>query len=87
MVREAIEQGPGRAFIFGEDLGPLGEGQIGRHDQAGLFVALAEEAEQVLGAGTIQRDVSGASRRARYPNASSKSINPPPSSEVCSLTV
>ena len=30
---------------------------IGRDDQAGLFVALAEEAEQVLGAGTIRRSL------------------------------
>ena len=58
MVGEAIEQCSSQVLIIGEDLGSLGEGKVGRHDQAGLFIALAEEAEQVLGAFAVQVDIT-----------------------------
>ena len=57
-MREAVEQRSGKPFILGEDLRPFREGEIGRDDQAGSFVALAEEAEQMFGATAIQRDVT-----------------------------
>ena len=58
VVGEAVEQGTGQTFVTGEDLRPFREWKIGRHDQAGLLVAPAEEAEQMLGATAIQRDVT-----------------------------
>jgi len=58
VVCQAVEQGTGQAFVTGEDLRPFRERKIGRYDQTGLFIALAEEAEQVLGASAIQRDVA-----------------------------
>ncbi len=56
-VCQAIEQGAGQAFVTGEYLRPFRERKIGSHDQTGLFIALAEKAEQVLGATAIQGDV------------------------------
>ena len=58
VVGDAIEQGPGHAFIGREYLGPIGERQVGGEDQAHLLVALAEEAEQVLGPVAVQWDGS-----------------------------
>ena len=47
VVGQAIQQCPGHPLVVGEDLRPVGERQVCRHDQARLLVALAEEAEQV----------------------------------------
>ncbi len=54
VVGEPVEQGSGKAF-GAEDLGPLGEGQVGcQHGRAAL-VALAEHLEEQLGACLGQR--------------------------------
>ena len=57
-MRQTVQENTGQPFVVGEDLGPIGEGQIRRHYQAGLFVALAEETEQMLGPDPIQRDIA-----------------------------
>ena len=41
-----------------QHLGPAGERQIGRHDQAPALVAAADEAEQQVGAGLVERHVA-----------------------------
>lgn len=53
VVRGAVEQGTAQAFVTGEDLRPFREWKVGRYDQTGLFVTLAEESEQMLGAATM----------------------------------
>lgn len=58
MVGEPIEQRCGHALVACKDLGPIGEGRVGGHNQAGLLVALVEEAERVLGTGAVQGDVA-----------------------------
>ena len=45
-MREPVQEGPGQSFILSKDLWPICKRQIGRYDQAGLFVALAEEANR-----------------------------------------
>ncbi len=57
-VCQAVEQGTGQSLVAGERGGPVGEGEVCGDDQARLFVTLAEEAEQVLGSGLVQRDVT-----------------------------
>jgi len=57
VVGEAVEQGTGQAFVTSKDLRPFCERKIGGYDQAGLFIALTEEAKQMLSATAIQRDV------------------------------
>ena len=42
----------------GEDARPLAEGQVGGDDQAGAFVALAEDLEDELGRAVGQREVA-----------------------------
>ena len=58
MVRQAVQQGAGQPLIVGEDLRPVRKGQIRCHNQAGLLIALAEEAKQMLGPHPIQGDVA-----------------------------
>ena len=41
-----------------EDFRPARERQIRRHDQAPALVALADEAEQQIGAGLVERDIA-----------------------------
>lgn len=48
-VCQAIEQGTGQSSVADERGRPVGEGEVGGYYQARLFVALAEEAEEVLG--------------------------------------
>jgi len=58
VVRQPVQQGPGQPFLVGQHLGPIRKRQIRRHNQAGLLVALAEEAEQVLGPHPVQRQIA-----------------------------
>ena len=58
MVRQPVQQGPGQPLVVGKHLGPIGKRQVRCHDQARLLIALTEEAEQVLGAHAIQRDIA-----------------------------
>ena len=46
------------AAVASRNLGPAGERQIGRHDQAPALVAAADEAEQQVGAGLVERHVA-----------------------------
>ena len=57
MVHDAVDDGRGGGRIQ-EHLGPAGERQIGRHDQAPALVAAADEAEQQVGAGLVERHVA-----------------------------
>ena len=41
-----------------EDLGPARERQVCRHDEAAALVTLADEAEQQVGAGLVERNVA-----------------------------
>ena len=41
-----------------EDFGPARKRQIRRHHEAAALVALADEAEEQVGAGFVERDVS-----------------------------
>ena len=56
-VIQTINQGSGQSRVTGERVGLVGERQIGGDDQAALFVAAAEEAEEVFGSGFVQRQV------------------------------
>ena len=57
MVHDAVDDGRGGGRIQ-EHLGPAGERQSGRHDQAPALVAAADEAEQQVGAGLVERHVA-----------------------------
>ena len=61
MVHDAVDDGRGGGRIQ-EHLGPAGERQIGRHDQAPALVAAADEAEQQVGAGPAGASASATSR-------------------------
>jgi len=58
MVQEAIEQGRSQGSVIVEDLGPVFKGAIGGDNDGALFVALADDLEQQVGAGLIDRQVS-----------------------------
>ena len=47
-MREAVQEGTGEAFVAAEELGPLGEGEVGGDQHAHLLVAPAEEGEEVF---------------------------------------
>ena len=49
MMRQAIEHGGGHPGIA-KHLRPIGEGQIGRDQQRGVFVQFADQMEQQLAA-------------------------------------
>ncbi|OQC04779.1 MAG: hypothetical protein BWX79_02426 [Alphaproteobacteria bacterium ADurb.Bin100] len=49
-MREPVQQGAGQPFTA-HDLGPLLEGQVGGHDQAGALVGPADHVEEQLRAG------------------------------------
>ena len=55
-VGEAIEEGRGQLLVAGEDLRPLAEGEIARHEDGAPLVARGEEIEEQLAAGAIERD-------------------------------
>src|SRR3990172_4515023 len=57
MVSEAVEHGGGHLGIT-EDLGPIGEGEIGGDQQGCVLVELADQMEQQLTAGLAERQVS-----------------------------
>ena len=57
MVHDPVDDRGGRRRVE-EDLGPARERQIRRHHQAPAFVALADEPEQQVGAGLVERNVA-----------------------------
>ena len=48
VVRQPVQQDPGQPFTLSKHLRPIRKGQVRRHDQTRLLVALTEEAEQVF---------------------------------------
>jgi hypothetical protein len=57
LVGEPIEQGLAEPGV-GEDLRPLGEGQVGGYDDGGLFGSLCDHLEEQLGGDFGQRDIA-----------------------------
>ncbi len=57
VVGEAIEHGGGHLGVA-EHLRPIGEGEIGRDQQRGVLVELADEMEQQLATGLAKRQVA-----------------------------
>ena len=57
VVHDAVDDRRGRRRVE-EDLGPARERQISRHHQAPALVAPADEAEQQVGAGLVERNVA-----------------------------
>ena len=57
VVRQAVEHG-GRHFGVAEHLRPVGEGEIGRYQQRGVFIELADQMEQQLTAGLAEREIA-----------------------------
>ena len=57
VVHDAVDDGRGGGRIQ-EHLGPAGERQIRRDDEAPALVAAADEAEQEVGAGLVERHVA-----------------------------
>lgn len=55
---ESVEQRSGHSFVASEGRWPLGEWKICRHDDAGLFIALAKKAEQAFRPGSIDGQVA-----------------------------
>lgn len=55
MVGEAVEQSGGELLVTGEDLDPLGEGQVGRDHHALPLVTLGKEVEEQFASGTVKR--------------------------------
>jgi len=54
---QPIEHGGGH-FGVAEDLRPIGEGEVRRDDDRGVFVELADEMEQQLRAGLAERQIA-----------------------------
>jgi len=52
-----VEEGPGEA-LTPQDLGPGLEGQVGDHQNAGLFVRAADDFEEEFGAGPGKGDIA-----------------------------
>ena len=44
--------------MFAEHLRPVGEGEIGRYQQRGVFIELADQMEQQLAAGLAEREIA-----------------------------
>ena len=57
VVAEPVQQRRGQLLV-GEHADPLAEGQIGGHDRRASFIAIRDQVEQQLAAGTIERDES-----------------------------
>jgi hypothetical protein len=57
MVGQMIEHGGGHLGVT-EDLGPIGEGEIGGDQQRGVLVELADQVEQELTAGLAGRQIA-----------------------------
>src|SRR3978361_1888455 len=57
VVGQAVEEGAREPLAL-EDLPPLTERQVARHQDAATFVAVAEDAEQKLDAAAAHRDVT-----------------------------
>ena len=57
VVRQAVEHGGGH-FGVAEHLRPVGEGEIGRYQQRGVFIELADQMEQQLTAGLAEREIA-----------------------------
>ena len=55
MVAEAVEQRGGELLVA-EDLHPLAEAQVGRHQGRAPLVTLGEDVEEQLTAGPIEGD-------------------------------
>lgn len=55
-MREPIEKGRRQLLVAAEDLYPLAEGEIGRHDDAPSLVAFGQQVEEQLATGAIERN-------------------------------
>lgn len=58
MVDDAVNHGGGDDLVA-EDIAPAGEGQVGRQDQRGVFVAAGYQLEEQVRGVSFERDVSG----------------------------
>ena len=58
MVQEAVENSRGDGGVVVEDLGPLFVGLIGRDDGRSLLVTAADDLEEQIGAGLVDRQVT-----------------------------
>ena len=56
-VREAVEQGRDHLGVA-EDVGPLGEAEVGGDGETGVFVELADQVEQQGATGLRERQVA-----------------------------
>ena len=57
VMGEAVEHGGGHLGVA-EDLGPIGEGEVGGDQQRGVFVEFADQVEQKLTAGLAERQIA-----------------------------
>src|SRR6185437_8354717 len=57
VMRQAVQQRRGHPFPL-EDLAPLAERQVARHQHAAALIAVAEDAEQQFDSATAQADVA-----------------------------
>jgi len=57
-MREPIQEGGGHLGVAGEDVRPLTEGEIGRHQDGSLLVEPADEVEEQLPSGLRKGQVT-----------------------------
>ena len=57
MVQEAIEQGRGQGSVVVEDFRPMFEGAVCGDNHRALFIALADDLEEQIGAGFVDRQI------------------------------
>jgi len=57
VVGDAIEHGRGHLGVA-EHLGPVGEGEVCRHDDRSVFVEVADQVEEQLSFGLAERQVA-----------------------------
>ena len=58
VMEEPIEHGGSEGGIVVEDAGPLFEGLVGRENNGTMFIALADDLEEQVGTGLIDRQVT-----------------------------
>ena len=62
VMEDAVEDGAGDAGVVIEDLGPVFVSLVGGDDERTAFVALADDLEEQVGTGLVEREVASSSR-------------------------